>query len=154
MKVFLKNLLKQVKSCLHDFSSECTEVRVVYLHGSIPQGYAREDSDIDLAVVTQFIERCNVIDKQLEYSEFFDLRLRNEVVDLKIINHAPLAFQHAVLRNGEILFSRDEAFRADFEVRVMNQFLDFKYYHHRFSLRVINPNLRCCSASKTEADIV
>jgi len=46
-------------------------------------------------------------------------------VDVRIINHAPAIFINQVLKEGILLFSRDEPLRINFVVRNINEYLDF-----------------------------
>lgn len=114
-------------------ANEFEEVHLVYLHGSLLKGLAREDSDIDLAVVVDRDKKNDFLRQQLLYNEFFDLRFKNREVDLKVINAAPLPFKFSVVQKGEVLFSRSEKFRVDFEVDVIKKYLDFKYYYDSYN---------------------
>lgn len=47
-------------------------------------------------------------------------------VDLKVLNSAPIEFRYTVVKNGCLFFARDEAERIHFEIRVMDEFLDYR----------------------------
>jgi predicted nucleotidyltransferase len=113
-------------------ADEFNEVRLVYLHGSVLKGLATKHSDVDLAVVVGGDEN-DLIGLQLTYNDFFELRLKNREVDLKVINAAPLAFKFSVVQRGSVIFSRSEKFRTDFEVDVIKKYLDFKYYYDSYN---------------------
>ncbi|WP_456454066.1 nucleotidyltransferase domain-containing protein, partial [Thermococcus sp.] len=87
-----------------------------YLHGSFLSGPFR---DIDIAVYTDG-----------ERDVFYELELEERLgfpVDVRVLNNAPISFRFKVLK-GELLFSRDEEKRCDFESRTMGDYHDFKYY--------------------------
>jgi len=47
-------------------------------------------------------------------------------VDIVFLQHAPLALQFSAIRDGKVIFEQDSVFRADYENRVVNQYLDFR----------------------------
>lgn len=134
-------LLKEIETISEiaiDMAKIYHEVQLIYLHGSLLQGFEREDSDADLAVIIDEDKEKDIIRHQLMYSEFIELRFKKREVDLKIINTAPLAFKYSVIKKGEIIFSRSEEFRVDFEVEITKEYLDFKYYYDQYNEALIN----------------
>ncbi|OPY22555.1 MAG: Nucleotidyltransferase domain protein [Methanobacterium sp. PtaU1.Bin097] len=93
-----------------------------YLYGSAAQGTMREDSDVDIAVFLENPKQDPLLeaDISLELEQTLD-----RSVDVRIINHAPTIFTNQVLKEGILLFSRDEPLRINFEVRNINEYLDF-----------------------------
>ena len=89
-------------------------------------------SDVDIAVY---------LDEKLTRHQRFDLRLFliNRVcsllgfkkIDLVILNDAPLILQYSILKDGVILYSRDELKRINIEVKIMSKYFDQKYYQDR-----------------------
>jgi len=55
-------------------------------------------------------------------------RLHTHAVDLRIINVVPLVLQYQILKEGILLFSRDERQRSEFEAQVMSRFFEIKPY--------------------------
>ena len=82
-------------------------------------------SDVDIAVY---------LDEKLTRHQRFDLRLFliNRVcsllgfkkIDLVILNDAPLILQYSILKDGVILYSRDELKRINIEVKIMSKYFD------------------------------
>ncbi|MBL7074319.1 nucleotidyltransferase domain-containing protein [candidate division KSB1 bacterium] len=107
-------------------------VETCYLFGS----YARDDegplSDIDLAVF---------FDESLDKPKCSDLRLRligeiqrilkTDRLDLVDLNSSPLALHFKAIKEGKILFCRDELKRIRKEVRIMSLYFDRQYYDRR-----------------------
>lgn len=58
------------------------------------------------------------------------------LVDVHVLNGAPLGFQHSVLQ-GEVLLVRDEDKLTDFIERVGLEYMDFAYLGHRYLLEVL-----------------
>ncbi len=93
-----------------------------YLYGSAARGTMREDSDVDIAVFLENPKQDPLLeaDISLELEQTLD-----RSVDVRIINRAPAIFTNQVLKEGILLFSRDEPLRINFEVRNINEYLDF-----------------------------
>jgi len=93
-----------------------------YLYGSAARGTMGEDSDVDIAVFLENPKQDPLLeaDISLELEQTLD-----RGVDVRIINHAPAIFINQVLKEGILLFSRDEPLRINFEVRNINEYLDF-----------------------------
>lgn len=113
------------------------EVIAAYLFGSTASDKARFGSDVDVAV---FFE------EKLSKEEKFDLRLtliatledvlsiEVDVVDLSAVS---LTFQHQVLRTGKLLFERDKQQRIAYEVRLRQEYFDFRPYIEHYQKTVL-----------------
>lgn len=93
-----------------------------YLYGSAARGDMREDSDVDVAVFLQDPEDDPLLGASISL-ELEEITGRS--VDVRIINHAPAIFINQVLKDGKLLLSGDDQLRVNFEVRNMNEYLDF-----------------------------
>lgn len=93
-----------------------------YLYGSAARGTMREDSDVDIAVFLESPENDPLLEAgiSLELEQILD-----RSVDVRIINHAPAIFINQVLKDGILLISKDDRLRINFEVKNMNEYLDF-----------------------------
>jgi len=98
----------------------------VYLFGSAASGEAGPLSDLDVALLfAESVppearrESVNELAAQVEGPE----RRR---VDLVILNDAPAALKHRVIRDGRPVFVGDEGRRVAFEQRAIREFLDFQ----------------------------
>lgn len=125
-------LTEDKKEKLVNFFKEREKVILVYIFGSQIKGKPSPLSDIDIAIF---------LDEKLSKSERFDLRLYliakvcnilgSREVDLIVLNDVPPRLYFNVLKNGQILYSRDELKRIRSEVKVMSQYLDQKFYQDR-----------------------
>lgn len=103
-----------------------------YLFGSQARGQSGPGSDVDIAVY---------LDEGLNRDDRFDLRLRligdlsvilqTDGVDLLLLRDLPLFFQYRIVREGKLIFCKDELQRIRFEFRVMSLFFDRQYYYWR-----------------------
>jgi predicted nucleotidyltransferase len=102
-------------------------VAVVYLFGSRSTGQDTPLSDVDIGVVFQALhleEETRAVYQSL--FEIFSDQYPSRKVDIVFLQAAPLALQYSVLKEGKVLFQEDPIFRADYENRVINQYLDFR----------------------------
>lgn len=108
------------------------KVVFAYLFGSQARGQAGSGSDVDIAVY---------LNEGLDKGERFDLRLRL-IVDLSVIlqtdgvglvllRDIPLFFQYRIVKEGKLIFCKDELQRIRFEFRMMSLFFNRQYYYRR-----------------------
>jgi predicted nucleotidyltransferase len=108
-------------------------IDAVYLFGSLTEKNLKPLSDIDIAILLQ---------KQLGADQISVLRsslagliadtLVTEEFDLVILNDAPVRFSYNILKNGILLFARDEKHLIDFREKVVKYYLDFSFYLKEF----------------------
>jgi len=124
----LDSLLLNLRSRLPEALAG-TPVVLAYLFGSLLDGTALPGSDVDIAIVLAPETRLSNYERmQLEFSiaakleEFFSGR----EVDVRVINTAPLTVRGRILTKGELIYSRDEDFRVDYEVYTRKRYFDFQ----------------------------
>ena len=84
-------------------------------------------SDVDVAVLLEGLpDDDHCFDMRLQVVGGVMDVLQTDAVDALILNQAPPALAHAVLRDGILIFCRDERTRIDFYLRTVNRYLDFK----------------------------
>ena len=110
-----------VKAKIRKFLMEKEEILFVYIHGSFLEN--RPFRDIDVAIYVKS-----------KPDRFYEMELEEELtqltafpVDVRLLNDAPVEFRFHVI-GGELLFSRDEKTRCDFEERTMGEYHDYSYY--------------------------
>ena len=113
-------------------------VLFVYLYGS----FLERDDFHDVDIGTYFEER-KFQDKDEIFSYALNLSARLTIetgidIDLHPLNLTPIPFSYQVIKNGKIIFERDDEERIKFETRTIDMYLDFKpkrgYYYRRVIL--------------------
>ena len=123
MKVYSlkKRERERIKHLIAEFLMNRDDVIFAYLHGSFLSGGPFRD--IDVAVYTG-----------KKHDVFYELGLEEELerltgfpVDVRVLNDTPISFRFSVLK-GELLFSKDEEKRCEFEERTLREYHDFSYH--------------------------
>lgn len=84
--------------------------------------------DIDVAIYARG-------ETSFEFESALSLALRDALgfdVEVRALNNAPASFQMAVLRDGKLLFSRDENERTDFIERTSQSYREFLHFRNLF----------------------
>jgi predicted nucleotidyltransferase len=104
------------------------DILFAYLYGSAMYDPNLSMGDIDVAVYLKAADMNQYIRKEEELTAFLASKLHTDEIDLRILNALPLVLKYSILKDGKLLFSRDELHRVDFETSVMIRFLDLKPY--------------------------
>ena len=122
--------MKRIKEKASSILKDEDNILFAYLYGSTATGKFTEDSDIDIGIYCSDQEHDNL------YPERLSAELEKEFgreVDVRILNERNLIFLHQVLKNGELIFSKDERKRVEFETGVYDRYLDMKYYFDKYN---------------------
>jgi predicted nucleotidyltransferase len=122
-----ENLAESLKNCVKPVLDR-HPIQLAYLYGSAARGQMTPLSDVDIALVT--IEGAVAPKERLK----FELIVEDEIVrmcslskaDVRVINQAPLVIRGRVVTSGIVLYSRDESFRIEFEIRIRSEYFDFQ----------------------------
>jgi predicted nucleotidyltransferase len=107
------------------------EVAAVYLFGSRARGGAGPRSDVDLAVVLHEALGADARwGKRLALLADASQRLGTDAVDLVVLEDAPAAVGHRILRHGRLLSEARPRRRANVAERILAQYLDQAYLRH------------------------
>jgi len=101
-----------------------SEIIFSYIYGSFLDNYPFHDIDIAIYVDKEKIKSQQAFD----YSFQLSMDLSKETgfeIDVQIMNYAPLGFRHSVLKNGKLLFSKDENLRLDLIESASLEYIDF-----------------------------
>ena len=110
------------------------EIIFAYLHGSFAEGLPFHDVDVAVYLDPTVAMTTDIFDYEMNLSVKLT-RTLCFLVDVHVLNGAPLGFQHSVLQ-GEALLVRDEDKLTDFIERVSIEYMDFAYLRHQYLLEV------------------
>lgn len=103
------------------------DVVVAYLFGSVAQGAARPQSDVDVAVL--FDAQLDSLERGKRYFDLLGSALERFVshpVDVRVLNETTALFCFQVIKYGRVIYERTRAERIAFEVRTMTNYADTK----------------------------
>ena len=103
------------------------DVLAAYLFGSLAKGISHAQSDIDVAVIFEpSVPPSEYFKREAAVTLALMLLLHTDAVDIVSLNEAPLLLAFQVLKYKRLLYSADEFRRAEFEVRIIGMYYDFK----------------------------
>ncbi|MCK5233244.1 MAG: nucleotidyltransferase domain-containing protein [Candidatus Aenigmarchaeota archaeon] len=105
-------------------------VLFAYVYGSFARG-EKDFSDLDIAVYLKKIPRGIVL-----YERRLAKALEKETgkpVDVRIINSMPLLLKSRLLKEGALIFSRNQKARIAFETALISSYLDFSHIMKEFN---------------------
>lgn len=128
-----EKLIEKVAEVLAGFP----QVVLAYLFGSFLRGEKFNDLDLGLVLDETLCEQDQwscvlAVGREMEKA------LRYQVpVDVRLLNEAPVRFQHRVIASGRLIFARSEAERIRYEKRTLLDYLDFKEMDDFFDKKLL-----------------
>lgn len=104
------------------------DVLAVLLFGSQTRGEASPRSDVDVCLILtpqSQTDRLGLGQKRLEYATGFDL-------DISIFQQLPIYVRRRVLKEGRVLFVRDEDLLYEVACRTAQAFEDFRHIYDAY----------------------
>ena len=95
---------------------EFPDTQAIYVFGSEATGEARDDSDIDIAVLLPHTQARTAGNLTLSDLAFRLMRLAKRDIHLINLRLASTVLQHQVVGTGKVLLCADEYARAEFEM--------------------------------------
>lgn len=112
---------------------------VAYLFGSYARGEASALSDIDIAILLQpSLDAAARFTLRLRVTEDIKAMLRDQAIDVMVLNDVPLALSYRVIRDGVVLYCRDEQMRIEWTASTVSRYLDFKPFIDRHEKAVLD----------------
>ena len=102
-------------------------VQAIILFGSQARGTARQDSDIDIAVIT----------REATEEQEWDIVEKTDELDINTFSRLPLIIQFRVIKEGKILFIRNREVLEEVQLKTIRNYLDFEPFIERMCRSVI-----------------
>ena len=113
------------------------EVSAAILHGSQATGHARQESDIDLAILfTKVFEPLDLLAFQQELSDEMHVD-----VDVVVLNTASPIIAMQAVKNGRPLFIKDKKAYQYFEINLITDYADLKKLREPFEKNILQRKL-------------
>lgn len=118
---------------LKKYLSNKDNIILAYLFGSTVRGDTGILSDIDIGVLLdENISNKDRFDVELKIISEIAILINKNKIDIVVLNEAPLLLSYNIIKTGVILKS-NEPERIKFETRILDEYLDQKYYINRHS---------------------
>ena len=105
---------------------EETAVLFAYLYGSYATGLSHPFSDLDIGIFVEGLDGKACLDLELSLALSIDENLDHIVQsEVRALNHLPLVVKGRILGGGELIYSRSEDKRVEFETQVRKAYFDF-----------------------------
>jgi predicted nucleotidyltransferase len=112
---------------------EETPVLFAYLYGSHVKGLSHPFSDLDIAIFVEGLDTKACLDLELSLALRIDENLDHVVQsEVRVLNHLPLVIKGRILGEAQLIFSRAEDKRIDFETQVRKAYFDFLPVIHQY----------------------
>ena len=114
---------------LTEHLSALPEVRLAYLFGSRVGGLARPDSDLDIAVLVddQLAAGARKVNRTLrKLAGRLSGEISSTLLDIVLLNNAPILLRHRVLKDGVLLYARSEGERVQFAFLTIREYCDME----------------------------
>jgi predicted nucleotidyltransferase len=118
----MNKIEKELKKIVEELK-KIKAVKCVYLFGSYATGKQLPFSDIDI---------CVIADKMSKKEESKILSLASKKVQISLFNELPIYIKFRVLKEGRILFNKDEEFLHKIIFSTVKEYLDFRPLLKRF----------------------
>jgi len=115
-----------------------TPVLFGYLYGSYAKGLSHPFSDLDVGIYVEGLDMKASLDLELSLSLSIDENLGHVVQsEVRVLNRLPLVVKGRILADSELIYSRAEDKRIEFETQVRKAYFDFLpvIYHYQDAYR-------------------
>ena len=114
----LKELEQLLKNEIVKILKDKFDPILIYIFGSYAKGELREDSDIDIAFLSE--KQYSAYEVFMLAQELADILKRD--VDLVDLSDSSTVFKAQVVGKGIIIYSKDERRRIEFQVRTLKEY--------------------------------
>lgn len=83
-------------------------------------------NDIDIGIVLDKEKKFIAMEEEIQLSSFLEEATSIFPIDVKVLNSTPKFFQYKVIKDGKVIFCRDELKRIEYEVNLTNEYFDIR----------------------------
>lgn len=120
---------EHVRKELDQAMSRHSRIAAAWVFGSVARGDAREDSDLDVAVLLAGAEQPGDVEDLYRLASALERFAPSRRVDVIVLGKQGPVFRHRVLREGVLVHDADPEARFAFEERTIREYLDWKPTH-------------------------
>jgi predicted nucleotidyltransferase len=103
-------------------------VSLCYLYGSQVRGTAHALSDVDVGFLLHDMDQKAYREPWFDLYDAVSQLCPDHEIDLVILNLVGPLLRNKVIREGRLIFKKDEKIRVDFECRTLESYFDFRYF--------------------------
>lgn len=111
-------------TALQLLQKEVPDLVAVFVFGSFGTEYERNDSDLDLAILTRSLHSVDTV--KLWYLAQEIARNVKQDVEIADLREASTVFAFEILSSGNCIFCSDEPFLANFDTLAISMYLRFQ----------------------------
>lgn len=99
-------------------------VEFAYLFGSLAYQNHTLQSDVDLAVYLNKKTEKDFFDRRLDLIKKASQLFKRDS-DIVILNTAPIFLKYVIIKEGKLIFNKNDSKRIDFELKSLNDYFDY-----------------------------
>ncbi|OHA65875.1 MAG: hypothetical protein A3E07_02240 [Candidatus Wildermuthbacteria bacterium RIFCSPHIGHO2_12_FULL_45_9] len=127
---------EHIQQQLATFLENEKRVLFCYLFGSVATRQTNKESDVDIAVYLNPSRVKDFFETRIDLINILSRFLKTKT-DVIILNTAPPFLKYVILQEGILVYDRAPSQRIDFELKSMNEYLDFKPYIEMYNNRLL-----------------
>jgi len=121
----MKDIIKTARAAAPGIFEQ-TQVLFAYIYGSYAKGLPHRFSDLDVGIFAEGLDVKACLELELSLALLFDEALDHAVQsEVRILNHLPLSVNGRILSEAELIYSKDDNKRIDYETNVRKAYFDF-----------------------------
>ncbi len=129
----------QYEEGLKKYLKKEDQIKLAYLFGSVAQNKTGKLSDVDLAIyLDDSLNKKEKLDLKLKFISEIENIIKNNRLDMVIMNDAPIALNFEIIKANYPLLIRDEDLKVSLEQYIMSRYLDRQYYDQRWAKNLLN----------------
>jgi predicted nucleotidyltransferase len=129
----MSDVIQEMLDRIVETAKRDEQVLAIVLFGSASRGEGSATSDLDVCLVLEpnGYTPLDLSEKKLEYLAAFD-------GDIQVFQQLPIYMKQRVLRDGKVLFCRDEDTLYQLAFDVIREYSDYEHIYREYLVEVAN----------------